>query len=124
MFRKTSNRCRKLAARGALLLASGIWLAAALASFLWLLYAGTHHWRNNSSIAAAMELPLDICRYQQSNSACTTLFSNLLFLVLAPFLLAVSSLAIVVLQPLAGKPVQAANYSSCSSVTAYLLPPR
>jgi hypothetical protein len=115
---------RIMAARGALLLARGVWLVAALAICLWLLLAGTHHWRNNSTIAAVMERPLSICRYQQSNSACTSLFSNLLFLVLSPFLLAASSLAILVLQPLCGESLQAAQFGSCSRMAAKLLPPR
>ncbi|KAF6254932.1 hypothetical protein COO60DRAFT_273403 [Scenedesmus sp. NREL 46B-D3] len=113
-----------MGARGALLFARGTWLAAALTLCLWLLFAGTHHWRNNSSISASMAKPLHICKDQQSLSACTSLFSNLVFLVLAPFLLAVSSLAIVVLQPLCGRPHQAAHCGSCSRLAAHLLPPR
>lgn len=122
--KKSGGSIRQMAARGALLLARAIWLAAALALCFWLLLAGTHHWRSNSSIAAAMERPLSICRHQPTNSACTSLLSNLLFLVLAPFLLAASSLAILVLQPLCGKAVQAAHFSSYSRLAATLLPPR
>jgi hypothetical protein len=113
-----------MAARGALLLARAIWLAAALALCLWLLYAGAHHGCSNRSISAAVDRQLAICKYQQSASACTTMFSNLVFLVLAPFLLAVSSLAIVLLQPMCGTSVQTANAGSCSRMAAHLLPPR
>jgi hypothetical protein len=113
-----------MAARGALLLSRAIWLAAALALCLWLLFAGTHHGRSNSSIAAAMDRQLSICKYQQSSSACNSLFSNLVFLVLAPFLLAVSSLAIVLLRPLYGESVQTAQAGSFSRMAAQLLPPR
>ncbi|WIA40883.1 hypothetical protein OEZ86_004546 [Tetradesmus obliquus] len=64
----------------------------------WLLCAGTPFWRYSSSFS-----------------------SNLAFLVVAPALLALSSLGIVVLQPLCGKGQQQAN--SCSSLTR-LLPSR
>jgi hypothetical protein len=122
--RRSTTNSYVRAARGALLLARGIWLAAALVLCLWLLYAGTHHGRSNSSISAAVDRILSICKYQRSASACTTMFSNLVFLVLAPFLLAVSSLAIVLLRPMCGKSVPAAHVGSCSRMAAHLLPPR
>jgi hypothetical protein len=120
----SSYTSRAMAAQGALLVARATWLVSALALCLWLLVAGKHHWPNNSSISAVMERPISICRYQQSNSACTSLLSNLLFLVLALFLLAASSLAILVLQPLCGQATRPAHSGSCRRMAAKLLPPR
>ncbi|WIA36833.1 hypothetical protein OEZ86_008088 [Tetradesmus obliquus] len=65
----------------------------------WLLFAGTPFWQYSSSFS-----------------------SNLAFLVVAPALLALSSLGVVVLQPLCSKGRQQAEEGSF--LTACLLPPR
>uniref|UniRef100_A0A383W8R5 Ferric oxidoreductase domain-containing protein n=1 Tax=Tetradesmus obliquus TaxID=3088 RepID=A0A383W8R5_TETOB len=67
----------------------------------WLLYAGTPFWRYSSSFS-----------------------SNLAFLVVAPALLALSSLGIVVLQPMCSKAQQHASIGIWRRVAAHLLPPR
>jgi hypothetical protein len=84
----------------ALIAARGIWLAAVLAMCTWLLFAGTPFWRYSSSFS-----------------------SNLVFLVVAPALLALSSLCIVVLQPVCGKGGQHVQINRCQRLVAHLLPP-
>ena len=88
-----------MAPKAALLAVQGIWLAAVLAMATWLLYAGTPFWRYSSSFS-----------------------SNLAFLVVAPALLALSSLGIVVLRPLCSKGQKQAK--GFSFLAAHLLPPR
>lgn len=87
--------------KAAYYVAKATWLAAALAMVIWLLYAGTPFWRYSSSFS-----------------------SNLAFLVVAPALLALSSLGIVVLQPLCSKAQQHASIGIWRRVAAHLLPPR
>jgi hypothetical protein len=87
--------------KAALHVSRAIWLASLLAMASWLLFAGTPFWHYSSSF-----------------------YSNLIFMVAVPALLALSSLGIVVLQPVCGKARQHAHISSCSRVAAHLLPPR
>jgi cation transport ATPase len=96
---RQATQLRDLATKIASRFTTIVWLASLLAMCFWLLFAGTPFWQHSSSF-----------------------YSNLVFMVAVPAMLAVSSIGIIVLRTLSGQ--QHAQAGSCSQLAARLLPPR
>lgn len=122
----TESKVARLAARTLLLLARSVFIACALFMCLWLVYGGTLYWRDDVYYQKTKTSSLLGCKDSVLAPVCAVqklLYTNLVFLLLTPAVMALSAITILALEP-SGSSNSSLRCDRVCQWAAQLLPPR